>query len=230
MRTYVVVLRALLCLSLPFTLTTVAGAQTFSTNIVSSSGVSFAPADAVTTPTPLTTPAITFAPATQPVPANAGPHTFAVGVRAGGYAAGIGFMVRYWFTNHLFLDADISHYGQDFGGFGYASFGQTVTSFSVLYNFYNEGFDALRLRIYAGGGVNVAHTSYSFVGNVNAANAGLTNWGGQGVGGVELIFKPQKIRRLGVGAELVASTTHVFQFVDPVGGFGSTIYAVWYLK
>jgi hypothetical protein len=121
------------------------------------------------------------------------------------------------------FDADISHSGQAYPN--YSSFGQTVTTFSLLYNFYNEQFDALRLRIYAGGGINLVSTAYDFQG---AATARLNNVGGQGVGGVELIFK--QIPRLGVGAELVAFTTHEFVGIDPVGGLGSAVYAVWYLK
>ena len=45
---------------------------------------------------------------------------------------------------------------------------------------------------------------------------------------MELIFK--QIPRIGVGAELVAFTTHEFVGIDPVGGLGSAVYAVWYLK
>jgi len=201
--------RALICLALLFALTAGAEAQTFSPTLVSRSGVSFAPADA--------------APAAAA--ASAEPHRFALGARAGGYAASIGFMIRYWFTDHLMFDADISHYGHDYAG--YASFGQTITSFSILYNFYNEQFDALRLRIYAGGGINIATTSYAYTGQ-GQATARLNNVGGQGIGGVELLFK--QIPRLGVGAELTAFTTHEFVGIDPVGGLGSSVYAVWYLK
>jgi hypothetical protein len=124
------------------------------------------------------------------------------------------------------FDADISHYGDTFPG--YSSFGQTVTTFSVLYNFYNEQFEPLRLRIYAGGGFNIATTSYDYQGGSTVATARLNNVGGQGVGGVELLFK--QIPRLGVGAELVAFTTHEFVGIAPVGGLGSSVYAVWYLK
>ena len=202
--------RVLICLTLLFTLTAGAEAQTFSPNLVSRSGVSFAPA-AATPPAASTSTA---------------PHRFALGARAGGYAASFGFMIRYWFNDHWMFDADISHYGDTFPG--YSSFGQTVTTFSVLYNFYNEQFEPLRLRIYAGGGFNIATTSYDYQGGATVATTRLNNVGGQGVGGVELLFK--QIPRLGVGAELVAFTTHEFVGIAPVGGLGSSVYAVWYLK
>ena len=152
------------------------------------------------------------------------PHIFGAGLRTGGYTFGIGAMVRYWFTQQLFIDAAISHYGYS----GYAGFGQNTVTASLLYMFKKiDTNDSIVFRIYAGGGVNVSTFHY----NNGATDQSDTVWGGQGLAGVEMIVK--QLPQLGFGLDVGVYSGHDFVNVNAptgIGGFSPTIYAVWYCK
>ena len=223
------VIRALIGLALILLVAAPSSAQTGSSHVLAASGVTFIPSpDQLVefTATHAVAPLRFHTPMTT---ANAvgfrqepEKHIFGAGLRTGGYGLGIGALVRYWFTQQLFIDASISHYGYS----GFTGFGQNTVMGSLLYMFKKiDTNDAIVFRIYAGGGINISTSRY---------DDGLTEEkdtlvGGQGLAGVEMIVK--QLPQLGFGLEVgVYSGNDLFYAPAGIGGFGTTIYAVWYFK
>lgn len=178
-----------------------AAAQSHDANVVTESGVSFLPAAAQ----------------------GGTEHTLGLGGRAGGYGPGVGGMLRYWLSDTLIFDAGVAHSGYVFPG--YTDFGQTVITASLLYAFRRLPYEALTLQFYVGGGVNISTWHYN---HFLAGQTRETTVGGHGLVGVEMILR--KVPRLGLGAEAGVYSSHRFAGIDPVGGLGSAVYAIWYVK
>ena len=221
-------IRALIGASLILFVAIPASAQTGSSNILVTSGVTFLPSEDeagelaadIAVPLKFEAPVVgfnAFAPRQ-----GTEKHLFGAGLRTGGYGIGIGALVRFWFTQQLFLDAGISHYGYS----GYTGFGQNTVMASLLYMFKKiDTNDSIAFRIYAGGGINISTWNY----DDGFTKQKDTLVGGQGVAGVEMIVK--QLPQLGFGLDVgVYSGNDLFYAPTNVGGLGSMIYAVWYFK
>ena len=223
-------IRALIGASLILFVAIPASAQTGSSNILVTSGVTFLPSEdeagelTADIAVPLTFEAPMAAVKVFAPRQASDPHMFAAGARSGGYGPGIGALVRFWFTQQLFLDAGISHYGYSYAG--YSSFGQNTVLASVLYMFKRIDNDTMIFRIYAGGGINISTYNY----NSGFGDQSDTQFGGQGLGGLEMIVK--QLPKLGFGAEVGVYQGNDFDDVaiTGIGGVSATIYAVWYFK
>ena len=222
-------IRALIGATLVLLVAIPASAQTGSSNLLVTSGVTFLPSqdeDLTVTeaavPLKFETPIAGFN--TFVLRQTEDPHTFAAGLRSGGYAFGIGGVARFWFTQKFFIDAGISHYGYAFAG--YTGFSQNTVMASLLYMFKRIDNDSMIFRIYAGGGININTWNY----NTGINDDSRTEVGGQGLAGLEMIVK--QLPKLGFGAEVGVYQGPDEDFVNApgIGGFSSMIYAVWYFK
>jgi len=205
-----------------------ASAQNGSPNLLAASGVTFMPSqdDAtepaavdLTVPMKFETP---MAMAHAFIPRQEDElHMFAVGIRSGGYAYGFGGLIRWWFSQQLLLDIGVAHYGY----FSYLSYNQVSGTIGYVFKRIDTN-DVVVIRFYAGGGITISRWSY----DPDIYGPGLSNTsiGGHGIVGVELIFK--QLPRLGLGGDVGFYSTNNRFNIGGFGGFGSSIYAIWYLK
>jgi hypothetical protein len=207
-----------------------ASAQNGSPNLLAASGVTFVPSqDDTTEPVAIdvTAPAMKFetpmAMAHAFIPRQADdPHTIGVGVRSGGYAYGFGGLLRWWFSQQLFLDIGAARHS-------YGSFlSHTVISGTVNYVIRHwDTNDVVVVRLYAGGGISMVRWSWDE--DFYGTDYDSTAYGGHGLVGVELIFK--QFPKLGIGGDAGFYSTNGNYFnYGGYGGFGSSIYAIWYFK
>ena len=151
-------------------------------------------------------------------------HHIGGGLRTGGYSYGIAGMLRFWFNDIIFFDASIGYHAF------YYYLNHTIITLQVGYTIKRwDEFEALILRLYVAGGIDILHWSYDA--NIYGATLDNSSVGGHGVVGVEILLK--QLRQLGFGAEAgFYSRQHsVDNFgLAGFGGFGSGIYAVWYFK
>lgn len=158
---------------------------------------------------------------------NEDKHTIGGGLFTGGYSYGIGGMLRFWMGDVIFFDIRLAHHGQ----FYYLN--HTVFSASAMYNIKKwDDFDEVILRLYAGGGIDILHWSADASYYGNGFSYDSTSVGGHGLAGVEVLLK--QLRQLGFGAEAgFYSRNHDVSNTFSLpgwGGFGSSIYAIWYFK
>jgi hypothetical protein len=150
-------------------------------------------------------------------------HKLGVGVRIGGFGAGIGASLRSWFQPPWGFQVGVSHYGHgDFFNVGYSS---TQITPAVLYEFAAIKVNApLSLRPFAGGGLSIITSSFPYLNNPDTTNTGVLL-----LGGVELFFA--KVPKLGVSGELeFTPNANPFASVDSVGGPGFVALGHWYFK
>jgi outer membrane protein W len=115
------------------------------------------------------------------------PHTFAIGGSAGTSAGG-GVAIRYWFNQHIGLDAGVS-FDRGYTGTTVARASTLQVMPSVIYLFREQNADAgIDMRPYLGAGVNY---SKAFLPNafVRAADTRTSGTGSQVLGGIEMSFK-----------------------------------------
>lgn len=150
-------------------------------------------------------------------------HKLGVGVRIGGFGAGIGASLRSWFQPPWGFQVGVSHYGNgDFFNVGYSS---TQITPALLYEFAPIKVNApLSLRPFAGGGLSIITSSFPYLNNPDTTNTGVLL-----LGGVELFFA--KVPKLGVSGELeFTPSANPFASVDSVGGPGFVALAHWYFR
>src|SRR5260370_36826321 len=123
-----------------------------------------------------------------------GEHKLGVGVRIGGFGAGIGASLRSWFQPPWGFQVGVSHYGNgDFFNVGYSS---TQITPALLYEFAPIKVHApLSLRPFAGCGLSIITSSFPYLNNPDTTNTGALI-----LGGVEIFFA--KVPKLGVTGEL----------------------------
>lgn len=149
-------------------------------------------------------------------------HTFGVGGRAGGFTFGVGASARYWGSEKLGLQADVSHYG-------ISTIGITQIAPSVLFVLGNPDLSkSTQIRPYAGGGINIMRIAedYSDFG-FSELNGSETSLGGQGMVGAEMIFGGAP--NFALSGDLGYYSTGKF-FGVSIGGFALSISGHYYFK
>jgi hypothetical protein len=150
-------------------------------------------------------------------------HKLGVGVRIGGFGAGIGASLRSWFQPPWGVQVGVSHYGNgDFFNVGYSS---TQITPALLYEFAPIRVNApLSLRPFAGGGLSIITSSFPYLNNPDTTNTGVLL-----LGGVELFFA--RVPKLGVSGELeFTPSANPFASVNSVGGPGFVALGHWYFR
>ena len=152
-----------------------------------------------------------------------GEHKLGVGVRTGGFGFGIGASLRSWFEPAWGFQVGVSHYG--YGDFFNVSYSSTQFTPAVLYEFPLIKVNGpVSLRPFAGGGVSIITSSFSYLNNSSTTDTGVLV-----LGGVEVFF--EKVPKLGVSGELeFTPSSSPFASVSSVGGAGFVALAHWYFK
>lgn len=149
-------------------------------------------------------------------------HTFGVGGRAGGFSFGVGGSGRYWASDRIGVQADVSHYGL-------STVGITQFAPSVLTVLGQPDLTkATQIRPYAGGGLNVLRVTQDF-GSIGFSefNSSDTGIGFQGFAGAEAVFGGAP--NFGVSGDLGYYSTGDFFGVN-VGGFALSLAGHYYFK
>jgi hypothetical protein len=140
-------------------------------------------------------------------------HQLGLGGRVGGFTFGVGASVRYWASDAVAVQADISHYGV-------SDVGITNISPSVIVVVGQPDLSkATQLRPYVGGGLNIIRTSL-----FDESDTGI---GGQGFAGVEAVFAGAP--NFGVSGDIGYYSTGTF-FGVSVGGIAISVAGHYYFK
>lgn len=149
-------------------------------------------------------------------------HTFGFGGRAGGFTFGVGASARYWGSEKLALQLDLSHYGV-------STLGITQVAPSVLFVLGTPDLSKpTQIRPYGGGGINIMRISedYSDFG-FSELNDSETSIGGQGMVGAEMVFAGAP--NFALSGDLGYYSTGKF-FGVSIGGFALSVSGHYYFK